>query len=126
MTKRNHHTNTVPDTCLNCGKVKGYLVAKTPKFKASKKHSTGPCPECEKQLNDMVDMMTAGGTLVVCTQCHSINVQMEIPPSLQPMVTQLPLGGKRLEIAGCPLCAKEATDVSNDPGDQAPSPTVGV
>jgi hypothetical protein len=118
MAKRNQHTKVVPDTCNVCGKEKGgIIVAKTARFKANKKHSTGPCPECKKSITDMADMMMAGGTMVVCTICGGVSVVMEVPPTLQPRIAQMPDGGKRLEMAGCPLCTKENTDVTQPATD---------
>lgn len=123
MAKRNQHTKVVPDTCNVCGKEKGgFIVARTARFKANKKHSTGPCPECQKRVTDMADMMMAGGTMVVCTICGGVIVVMEVPPTLQPLVTQLPDGGNRLDIAGCPLCTKESTDV---PPTETQGPILG-
>lgn len=120
MAKRNQHVNMVADFCNICGEDKGTLiVARTAKFKAKKKHSSGPCPGCQARISEMAVLMEQGGVMVVCTQCRSVNVQMEIPETLQKFVTELPYGGKSLEIAGCPLCTKENT---NDTQPEVPGP----
>jgi len=131
MAKRNQRTNIVPNYCPNCGEPKGdFIVAQTARFKHGKKHTDGKmCPKCDQAIQAMVDKLAAGGTLCVCTQCSAVSVVDTVPETLQQFVTQLPGGGKRLEIAGCPLCTKENTDalpietqnpiLGEQPGEQA-------
>jgi ssDNA-binding Zn-finger/Zn-ribbon topoisomerase 1 len=129
MAKRNHHTNIVPNLCPVCSKEKGdFIVSKQARFKLHKPHTDGvPCPECQTKITAMARVLAEGGFLVVCTQCGAISVDITIPETLQKIVTEMPGGIKRLELAGCPLCIKEAANVqatetqSPDLGTQNPS-----
>jgi hypothetical protein len=124
MAKRNHHTSITPNTCPQCGEPKGdFIVANQACFKSGKKHTDGKlCPDCQQKFDVMVDKLIAGGTLCVCTQCTAVSVIDVVPETLQKFVTQMPNGGNRLEIAGCPLCTKESTD---DPPTEIQNPILG-
>ena len=117
--RRNERLKITENKCPICGKVKGLLISKKPRFKAGVAYNDGPCDTCKHQWEKMINQLANGGILLICKQCNSISTVMGVPKVFEPFIDQMPDGSKRLELPYCNNC-KEANDGTEDQTQGAP------